>query len=254
MINNLLLDLCESNNDCQNNYVCQASSSQKHRICKPGRKSTCKTFFEANGYCALEQEGKNKAFSSHMFQRIEESNIDRRMEAKILKAAVVFLNNYDTDNDNSYEDYSTVYWTGGQVIKSVEKQVRVWNWRTSQTDVNLGLIIQEGAEGGYLSAKENHCLSVNFRNKTRDFAEFKDVWGASACYEDKKFICELPGTFTIKSHIILVGVGGSVCQNHFLPGRVKQINYHLSSESCTVHCYPYGTCQYKTQYIILPTT
>ena len=255
----MLLDLCESNNDCQNDYVCQASSSQNHRICKPyeGRemedpktnqesnsspdrvdmvdgsgnsedfdgnvvsdelineelsntdlipdksipdgevvkqrnmKSTCKTFFEANGDCA--QEGKNKTFSSHMFQRIEESSIDRRMETKILKTAADFLNNFDTDNENSYDDFSTEYWSGGQVIKSVEKQVRVWNWRSSQTDVNLGYISTE--DGEYLSAKENHCLSVNFQ-RTKDLEEFKDIWKASACYEEKKFICELPGTFT----------------------------------------------------------
>ena len=33
-------------------------------------------------------------------------------------------------------------------------------------------------------------------------------------------------------------VGGSVYQNHFLPERVKIINYHLSLKSFTVHCIP----------------
>ena len=157
---------------------------------------SCETFYNANGKCEVLPE--SKYFRSYIFDGLEEPTIDRRKETKKLNDAIKFLKTYTKNEKYPDEDdnFSTEYWTGGQVTKSVEDQTRVWTWRTSQTKADLGLFSQKISKS--LKPQENHCLSVNFQkkelvNKNEASAEVIDDWKASPCSEDKKFICELPG-------------------------------------------------------------
>ena len=225
-----LLDLCETNDDCRNDFVCQ-STSESTRVCKSHEgeepedsqttpveseegsggsedaikatdieedngniKSSCKTYFNVNGKCE-EKEIKNK-FSSAIFLGLEEPVTDRRKETKILKSAIKFLESYDRNDKYPVDNFSAEFWTGGHVKKSVEKQTRVWMWRSSQTEADVRLISQK--DGQSLKPQENHCLSVNFQkqdiqNGNNAIEEVTDVWKASSCKDNKKFICELPG-------------------------------------------------------------
>ena len=60
----------------------------------------------------------------------------------------------DRPEDSFFDDF----WTGGQTERSIEKNKRIWIWRSSQTKLNPNEMEWKG--GSVPSAEPNDCASM----------------------------------------------------------------------------------------------
>ena len=88
---------------------------------------------------------------------------DRKREVQKISELEKFVKMYgERSNDfwtNRTLERLNEFWTGGQTELSLEKNKRIWVWRSSQKELNVNEM--EGKRASIPSAQPNYCASVS---------------------------------------------------------------------------------------------
>ena len=88
---------------------------------------------------------------------------DRKREGQKILELQKFVEMYgDRPEDSFFDDF----WTGGQTELSIEKNKRIWTWRSSQTKLNPNEMAWKG--GSVPSAEPNDCASMSVDGEKGD--------------------------------------------------------------------------------------